>query len=112
MELNYVKSQSSVLPKAVDTTSSKTYVYLTRNVNQVYEEPKEEGEQGSTYYEFEVAKLTKAEYKLYLESEVNAATNTESQLALAELAEMIDANNTATELALAELAEAVFANKE
>ena len=32
MKLNYIKSQSSVKPDLVDTTSSKTCVYIRQNI--------------------------------------------------------------------------------
>ena len=32
MKLNYIKSQSSVKPDLVDTTSSKVVVYLRQNI--------------------------------------------------------------------------------
>ena len=65
MKLYYIKSQSSVKPDLVDTTSSKTTVYLRQNI---VEKTKldEISEESTTYYEYEEAKLTKAEYQEYL----------------------------------------------
>ena len=65
MKLNYIKSQSSVKPDLVDTTSSKTTVYLRQNI---VEKTKldEISEESTTYYEYEEAKLTKEEYQEYL----------------------------------------------
>ena len=65
MKLYYIKSQSSVKPDLVDTTSSKTTVYLRQNI---VEKTKldEISEESTTYYEYEQAKLTKAEYQEYL----------------------------------------------
>ena len=65
MKLYYIKSQSSVKPDLVDTTSSKTTVYLRQNI---VEKTKldEISEESTTYYEYEEAKLTKEEYREYL----------------------------------------------
>lgn len=64
MKLNYKKSQSSIKPDLIDTTSSKKYVYLRQNVVEVQSEDMN----GETYttYEYEEAKLTKEEYEQYL----------------------------------------------
>ena len=65
MKLNYVKSESTVKPDLVDTTSSKTTVYLRQNVTET--EVTIEGSDATyTKYEYEEAKLTKAEYQEYL----------------------------------------------
>ena len=70
MQLNYVKSQSSVKPELIDTTSSKKYVYIRRNIVEAQTEE-------NTMYEYEEAKLTKEEYKDYLE-ELNGEAALES----------------------------------
>ena len=64
MKLNYRKSQSSVYPELIDTTSSKKCVYLRKNVVEVQSEDMN----GETYttYEYDEAKLTKEEYEQYL----------------------------------------------
>ena len=59
MNVIYVKSQSSVKPDLIDSTSSKKYVYLRKNI---IETQKEE----VTYYEYEETKLTHKEYEQYL----------------------------------------------
>ena len=65
MKLYYIKSQSSVKPDLVDTTSSKTTVYLRQNI--VKKTKLDEiSEESTTYYEYEEAKLTKEEYQEYL----------------------------------------------
>ena len=64
MKLNYRKSQSSVYPELIDTTSSKKYVYLRKNVVEVQSEDLN-GEIYTTY-EYDEAKLTKEEYEQYL----------------------------------------------
>ena len=59
MKLNFIKSQSSVKPDLVDTTSSKTTVYVRRDIEEV------EIENGIKYT-YEEAKLTKDEYDSYI----------------------------------------------
>ena len=65
MKLNYIKSQSSVKPDLVDTTSSKTTVYVRQNIVENKKTDKMSGEK-TIFYEYEEAKLTKAEYQEYL----------------------------------------------
>lgn len=65
MILNYRKSESSVYPELIDTTSSKKCVYLRENVVEVQSD-NTDGET-YTYYEYDEAKLTKEEYEQYLE---------------------------------------------
>ena len=65
MKLNYVKSSSSVKPDLVDTTSSKTTVYIRQNIVENIKTDEMSGEE-TVFYEYEEAKLTKAEYKEYL----------------------------------------------
>ena len=65
MKLNYIKSQSSVKPELVDTTSSKTTVYIRKNIVENKKTDEMSGKE-TVFYEYEEAKLTKAEYKEYL----------------------------------------------
>lgn len=65
MKLNYKKSQSSNKPDLIDTTSSKKYVYLRKNVVEVNSKDEQSGEDRS-YFEYDEAKLTKSEYEEYL----------------------------------------------
>ena len=65
MKLNYIKSQSSVKPDLVDTTSSKVVVYLRQNIVENIKTDEMSGEK-TVFYEYEEAKLTKAEYQEYL----------------------------------------------
>ena len=65
MILNYVKSQSSIKPELIDTTSSKTTVYIRQNIVEV-EKNNESDNTSTTFYEYEEAKLTKQEYQEYL----------------------------------------------
>ena len=71
MKLNFIKSQSSVKPDLVDTTSSKTTVYIRQNIvekEKTVENTNSEDNTTSTtvFYEYDEAKLTKAEYQEYL----------------------------------------------
>ena len=65
MKLNYIKSQSSVKPDLVDTTSSKIVVYLRQNIVEKIKTDEMSGEE-TVFYEYEEAKLTKEEYQEYL----------------------------------------------
>ena len=65
MILNYVKSQSSIKPELIDTTSSKTSVYIRQNIIENIKTDEMSGEE-TVFYEYEEAKLTKAEYQEYL----------------------------------------------
>ena len=65
MKLNYIKSQSSVKPDLVDTTSSKVVVYLRQNIVENIKTDEMSGEE-TVFYEYEEAKLTRQEYKEYL----------------------------------------------
>ena len=65
MKLNYIKSQSSVKPELVDTTSSKTTVYIRQNIVEKIKTDEMSGEE-TVFYEYEEAKLTKEEYQEYL----------------------------------------------
>ena len=64
MKLNYVKSQSSVKPDLIDTTSSKVVVYLRQNIVENIKTDEMTGEE-TVFYEYEEAKLTKEEYQEY-----------------------------------------------
>ena len=72
MKLNFVKSQSSVKPDLVDSTSSKTTVYVRQNIVEkekaVENTNSEDNDATSTtvFYEYDEAKLTKEEYQEYL----------------------------------------------
>ena len=65
MKLKYVKSQSSVKPDLLDTTSSKVVVYLRQNIVENIKTDEMSGEE-TVFYEYEEAKLTKQEYQEYL----------------------------------------------
>ena len=65
MKLNFIKSQSSVKPDLLDTTSSKTTVYIRQNIVENIKTDEMSGEK-AVFDEYEEAKLTKAEYHEYL----------------------------------------------
>ena len=52
MILNYVKSQSSVKPELIDTTSSKTTVYIRQNIVEV-EKTNEIDDTSTIFYEYD-----------------------------------------------------------
>ena len=58
MKINWYNSESTVKPSEVDYESSPTTVYLHRKIKEVERE-------GTTYYTYEEAKLTPAEYTVY-----------------------------------------------
>lgn len=64
MKMNYVKSESTIKPELIDTTSSKTTVYIRKNI--IEKERDSEAGDSTTYYEYDEAKLTKEEYQEYL----------------------------------------------
>lgn len=59
MNLYFKKSQSSVKPELIDTSSSKKVVYIRQNIVEVQRD-------NATFYEYDEAKLTKSEYQEYL----------------------------------------------
>ena len=65
MKMNYTKSESTIKPELVDTSSSKTTVYIRKNIIEKERVDEETGE-STPYYEYDEAKLTKEEYQEYL----------------------------------------------
>ena len=65
MKLNYIKSQSSIKPDLIDTTSSKVVVYLRQNIIENIKTDEMSGKE-TVFYEYEEAKLTKEEYQEYM----------------------------------------------
>lgn len=67
MKINYVKSRSSIKPELIDTTSSKSTVYLRKNIVEVERnDMNDDSSASTTFYEYDEAKLTKQEYQEYL----------------------------------------------
>lgn len=106
MTLNYIKSQSSIYPELIDTTSSKKYVYLRQNVV----EKQSEGMDGETYtyYKYDEAKLTKEEYEQYLE-ELGSAETLESIENLKAENQMLTEQVDMLTACLVEMSEIVYA---
>lgn len=106
MKLNYIKSQSSVYPTLIDTTSSKKYVYLRQNVV----EKQTDGTDGETYtyYEYDEAKLTKEEYEQYLK-EMNSTKTLESIENLKAENQMLTEQVDMLTVCLMEMSEMVYA---
>ncbi len=65
MRLVYRKSESTTKPETIDTTSSKTSVYLRKNI--VEKERQDDDGNPFQYFEYDEAKLTKEEYERYLD---------------------------------------------
>lgn len=59
MNLYFKKTQSSVKPELIDTTSSKKVVYIRQNIVEIQKD-------NVMLYEYDEAKLTKTEYQEYL----------------------------------------------
>ncbi|AXF52289.1 MAG: XkdX family protein [Caudoviricetes sp.] len=66
MKLKYRISESSVYPELIDTTSSKTTVYLRRNIEAKL------NSNNDVYYQYQEAKLTKEEYREYFQEQVRS----------------------------------------
>lgn len=64
--MNWIKSESTVMPEVVDTTSSKTAVYLRRGIKEKQRANEMSGDT-MTFYEYEEAKMTHVEYEEYLQ---------------------------------------------
>lgn len=106
MKLNYIKSQSSVCPELIDTTSSKKYVYLRKNVVEVQSEDLN-GEIYTTY-EYDEAKLTKEEYEQYL-MEMNSTETLESIENLKAENQILNEQVDMLTVCLVEMSEIVYA---
>lgn len=65
MILNYVKSESAIRPELIDTTSSKTTVYLRKDITEK-QRTNDMSNEKVTYYEYLEAKMTEDEYRQYL----------------------------------------------
>ena len=63
--MNYAKSESTIKPELIDTTSSKTTVYIRQNIVENIKTDEMTGEK-TVFYEYDEATLTKEEYQEYL----------------------------------------------
>lgn len=64
MNLGWHKSESTVKPLEIDETTSKKYIYIRKNIAEVQRNDDEGG--AYTVFEYDEAKLTPEEYKIYL----------------------------------------------
>ena len=64
--MNFYYAESGIRPSEVDTTSSKTYNYIRRNIREVERTDPDTGET-ITMYEYEECKILKDDWELYLE---------------------------------------------
>ena len=96
------KSQSAIMPNEWDLDSSETCVYHNYNIITV---PAMEG--SPEMYEYMVDEYTKEEYYNY-KFQQQDAENEMLMIALAELDMQREADKTESELAIAELAETVL----
>lgn len=64
--MEWIKSESTERPEIVDTTSSKTSVYLRRNIKATIHVDEESGDE-TTWYEYEEAKVSHTEYEEYMQ---------------------------------------------
>ncbi len=71
MILTYKKSESNISPPLIDTTSSKKVVYLRQNIVEKQRTDELTGET-YTYYEYDEAKVPKAEYQEHLQQQTRA----------------------------------------
>lgn len=62
----WYKSQSAIKPEVTDSTSSKVYVYLRKNIEETTDED------GETIYTYDEQIIPKADYATYL-ADKNAA---------------------------------------
>ena len=107
MKLNYKKSQSSIKPDLIDTTSSKKYIYLRQNVVEINSKDEQSGEDRS-YFEYDEAKLTKEEYEQYL-MEMNSTETLESIENLKAENQMLTEQVDMLTVCLMEMSEMVYA---
>ena len=107
MKLNYRKSESSIKPDLIDTTSSKKYVYLRQNVVEVNSKDEQSGDDRS-YFEYDEAKLTKEEYEQYLK-EINSTKTLESIENLKAENQMLTEQVDMLTACLVEMSEIVYA---
>lgn len=66
----HIEGSQTERPLEVDTTSSKTVVYLRKNIERV----EKEDEQGNKYelWEYDEAQLTHDEYSIFLQEDIQS----------------------------------------
>lgn len=65
MSFIYNTSRSATKPDLIDTTSSKKYIYIRKDIKEI-EEKIGDAEESAICYEYQEAKLTPEEYEQYL----------------------------------------------
>lgn len=80
MKINYTKAEALSYPEPIDSTSSKKFIYLRRNITELSRVDECTGKP-FIYYEYDEAKLTKEEYQYYLK-ELNVENTLEMLQAL------------------------------
>lgn len=70
MNLNFYKSESTVCPDEVDTTSSPTTVYIRKNIRQ--ETFIDADGRELTAWRYDEAKISKAEYNQHMQDKAQA----------------------------------------
>jgi hypothetical protein len=70
----WYRGESSVHPQLVDTTSSKKWVFVRRNIEELEREDEVDPEIKKKYYSYEEMKIPKENYPIY-ELEVQNAAN-------------------------------------
>lgn len=102
MTLKFIPSQSTVMPKLLDTGSSQTHVFIRQNVEEKTRQDEHSGGEPQTYYEYEECQLTKQEYQEYLNDQLRAENADlkvqlqEQAEAMVELAGLIEEVNSKT----------------
>ena len=82
------QSESAERPLEIDETSSKTVVYVRRNIKEVTVQD-EMSEETRTIYQYEENAIPKADWETYKAVMENQSATTDLELAICELYEMI-----------------------
>lgn len=69
--MTWYKSESTIKPEKIDTTSSKVYNYVRKNI--VQEERTHEGHEPITMYIYDECIVPKASWDVFLQEEQNTA---------------------------------------
>lgn len=84
--MNWKKAESAIRPAELDTTSSRKYNYVRKNIV----EEQRESEQGTiTMYVFDELKVAKTDWELFETVSESATRISEVEDAVIELAELI-----------------------
>lgn len=67
MTMEYKTVESSIYPKTIDTSSSKDIVYIRKNI-----EEKLRKDNKGIYYQYQEMKLTKEQYRDYVQEQIKA----------------------------------------